>query len=77
MPSPDPTRDLIEETMARTLTTQEGLAALLGVNPVTLRSWITAGRSRRAMPETARRLALALAHDPDLTMVIAPEVVEG
>lgn len=56
--------------MARTLTTQEGLAALLGVNPVTLRSWITAGRSRREMPETARRLARALAHEPSLVGII-------
>lgn len=58
--------------MARTLTTQEGLAVLLGVSAVTLRSWITAGRSRREMPVTARRLALALAHDPGLISVISP-----
>lgn len=52
----DPERALIERAQAVTGLSQEQLAAEIGVAHSTLKSWITAGGSRRGMPGPARVL---------------------
>jgi DNA-binding transcriptional regulator YiaG len=63
----DTPRAVIEAAQHATGLSQVALAELLGVDPSALRRWLSGAR---AMPEPARRLCRALAHDPSLVMVI-------
>jgi DNA-binding transcriptional regulator YiaG len=66
----DTPRAVIEAAQHATGLSQVGLAELLGVDPSALRRWLSGAR---AMPEPARRLCRALAHDPSLALVISGE----
>ena len=57
------TPDTLRSTLATLDLSQQHAARLLGVDPRTMRRWL---HGSRAMPETARRLLLALGDLPDL-----------
>jgi len=56
-------REALKATLATLDISQQHAARLLGVDPRTMRRWL---HGSRAMPETARRLLLALGELPDL-----------
>ena len=57
--------DLIHAALASTGLSQVALAQALGVDPSTLRRWLS---SARAMPEPVRRLLVLLAAQPELVL---------
>lgn len=65
MPNP---RAVLESAQASTGLSQVGLAEVLGVDPSTLRRWLSGAR---AMPEPAVRLCRVMAHDARLVAVIS------